>query len=164
MTADSIESLKSLYAAASDENKPEVIFGAEALVSGELIDFLIDIATNIEEYDLARIEAIKAMGLAGLNIPSHQEKVVQTLIELANEDKDYDIQSYSLQALSWYPTFTTIPTAISSLTSPDKYIVVRDAAMATLLSQKSNPQAIKLLTELANDPELGNFIKNELSN
>jgi len=163
MTADSIESLKSLYAAAIDVNKPEVIFGSEALVSGELIDFLVDIASNTEEYDLARIEAIKVMGLAGLNIPSHQEKVVQTLIELANNDEDYDIQSYSLQALCWYPTFTTIPAAISSLTNPDKYIVVRDAAVATLRSQKTNPQAIKLLNELINDPELGSFIKNELS-
>lgn len=163
MTNDTLTELKSRYEQADDNQKPDMLFGSEKLASGELIEFLLPIAQDESAYDLARIEAIKAAGLAGLKVPSHERVVVDALVLIALQDEDDDIQSYALQALVWYPHVTDIPSRIKPLLSPDTYIVVRDAALAAVLSQKNEAGARAILLNLKDDPQLGKHIRSELS-
>lgn len=162
MNTDTLTALKARYDQAGDNQKPDVLFGSESLASGDLIEFLLPIARDESAYDLARIEAIKAAGLAGLKVPSHQATVVDALVSIALEDEDDDIQSYALQALAWYPHFPDIPSQIEPLLTPDTYIVVRDAALAAVLSQKTSDGAREVLMRLKDDPELGKHIRTEL--
>lgn len=162
MKINTLEELKQKFAAANEEKKAEIIFGSEELASEDLIDFLLQAVADSNLYDLARIEAIKSVGLAGLKVESRKRKVVDMLIEVSLDDDDDDIRSYALQSLNWYVDFNDIPNKIEPLLAQTSEAIVRDAALSVLLSQKSNPESIVVLRKLEEDPEIGAYIKQEL--
>jgi HEAT repeat protein len=82
--------------------------------------FLIDVAGDPDEYDLARIEALKVLELAEVD-PGDREAVVRMLGRVLDQDEDDDVRSYAARALAG---FTEVPgvldVAASRVLDPDE--------------------------------------------
>ena len=159
MSAASVKELRAKFAKAKDSNKAEALYGAEADPSRELLEFMLELASNPAVYDLARIEAMKVIGLIGRKLDAKTEaRAARALAQIAVGDSDEDVQSYALQALTWLSTAAAELIVIAPLLDATQDLRVRDAALALLLQHKSDPNVRTLLQRFAADSKLGTYI------
>lgn len=153
-----VDDIKAKYAAArSDHERIQAIFYSEEHASGELVDFLLEIAADPKVYDLTRIEACKCLGQCGHRLPLQAPRVVEALLGLAEADHDTDVQNYALMSLEFHGALIP-PSRMAGLIAPDRDENVRDAALSILERQLPHPEAARILNGLLGDPELGKHI------
>lgn len=155
--------LKERYAAAkTGDDKCNLLASVELTPAADLVDFLTAIAQDAREFDLARIEAMRALALVGAENVEHHEAVAETLVALAVGDKDEDVQGYALQYLEWFAGVAWIPKRIEPLLDPCVYVLIRRNALCVLAAQKTNPDARRIIERLQSDPTLGKSAKRAL--
>ena len=154
-----VDDIKAKYAAArSDHERIQAIFYSEEHASGELVDFLLEIAAAPKVYDLTRIEACKCLGQCGHRLASQAPRVVAALLGLAEADHDTDVQNYALMSLEFHGALIP-PSRMAGLIAPDRDENVRYAALSILERQLPHPEAARILHGLVDDPELGRHIE-----
>lgn len=146
-------SLKKKYFLLDDDEKVNYIFEIEPVYEKEILNFLFQVSKDNKEYDLARIEAIKVLGLMATTCESDiQSHIANLLISLANSDKDDDIRIYSLQSLSLLNNLKYIPESIKDLIlNTHEYELIRESAYSVVTSQKDNSDSICILKALCSD-------------
>jgi hypothetical protein len=141
--------------ATSDDGRTKALFNSEREASPELVGFLRDIAADPKAFDLARIEAIKSLGLAASSIATEAEGAARALLTIAISDPDHVVQSFALQGLEWFPENEEVARGLQPLLAPTVHIDVRHAALAALRVHKRLGAAREALEGLLQDPELG---------
>lgn len=151
---DNKKDIFNLYHQFSDDEKVEFLYELNIDLKETTIEFLVNIAKDENEYDLARVEAIKILGLLkSSNDYIKKNQIAKTLISLAKDDNDDDVRNYALQSLSFFRDLDFIPQEIGSiLLDQNEYILVREAAYSVIASQKNNPESKTILKQLIEDP------------
>lgn len=94
MTNTFLEKLNAL----KDDQKYDFIREVEYEETDEKWDFFNAIIANESEYDLARIEALKIIGL--YEIPyQKKDKIAQSLEHIITNEEDYLVKNYAVMAL-----------------------------------------------------------------
>jgi len=152
------------YESLSDDEKVRFIFCLDDL-NPENVVFLLDVAKQANEYDLARIEAIKSLGVYALTSDAdEQEAVSSELIDLAKYDNNDDVRNYALQSLELLRNVENIPREIAGIVlGADEDDLVREAAYAVIVSQRNNPDAKAILQKLVGDAMFGKSAVRDLA-
>ena len=148
--------------ATTDHQRTEALFASEQNADDELVDFLLSIARNSKAHDLTRIEAINGLGLCGSRVPSAVPRIVDALVELANNDSDTDVQNYALMALG-HNASDVDPRRILPSLEKGRDSNSRHSALAVLRGQTHRPEVLDTLRGLVADPELGRAAKRMLA-
>lgn len=164
------------YRRTAEEGRPELLRGCEAGADRELVDFLITVAEDTTEFDLARIEAIRSLGLIASetgeepgrlfedDLDAAAAVIVDMLAGIANLDPDEDVRVWSLRALAWCDLSETalkVPAALAL--APDEDPLLREVAFEAVLAQ--SPQSAvraETLGLLAADPLFAEAVATDL--
>jgi HEAT repeat protein len=115
--------------------------------------FLIGVAEDPAEYDLARIEALKALALGEVD-PDDREAVVRMIQQLLDHDEDDEVRSYAARALAG---FAEVPGALDLATSrvldPDEDVDVRHNAFFAIERSEPTVKAISAMERCLADDE-----------
>ncbi|WP_270221114.1 hypothetical protein [Kosakonia cowanii] len=124
---------------------------------------MLEIATNIDNDDDIRIEAVKILGLYHGNYDDAfiKEVLIQIIRNDAVEDDSLIVSSInSLALLSGKEK--EIAFALS-LVQSDTYTLFKHAAFSLICQHKQQPAAIEALKELLKDNDFGRHAKRELT-
>ena len=124
---------------------------------------MLEIATNIDNDDDIRIEAVKILGLYHGNYDDAfiKEALIQIIRNDAVEDDSLIVSSInSLALLSGKEK--EIAFALS-LVQSDTYTLFKHAAFSLICQHKQQPAAIEALKELLKDNDFGRHAKRELT-
>lgn len=145
MTNTFLKKLKTL----NDDDKYDFIREVEYEETDEKWDFFNAIIADESEYDLARIEALKIIGLYGIPKP-HKDKIAQSLEHLVSDEEDDLVKSYVVMALKnfvEYPKFSNL--AIKILCTPDEDEDLKHNALSVVERLPDNVKKEILTTLLA---------------
>jgi len=110
-----------------------------------VVHFLIEIAGNPDEYDLARIEALKALEWREVG-PEARDDVVRMVGRVLQHDNDDEVRSYAARTLAGY---TEVPgvldLASGHVLDPDEDEDVRHNAFFVIERSKPTQQAISAM-------------------
>lgn len=147
MTNTFLKKLKTL----NDDDKYDFIREVEYEETDEKWDFFNAIIADESEYDLARIEALKIIGLYGIPKP-HKDKIAQSLECLVSDEEDDLVKSYVVMALKnfvEYPKLSNL--AITILCTPDEDEDLRHNALSVVGRLPDNVKKEILTTLLADE-------------
>lgn len=149
------------FDSATSEEKQEALRQIIELHDAEITRQVLALGMNTQEEDLVRIEAWRALGMAGTS-PLLNEIFEAAAQLVRNPEEDEDVQIYALQALSLLPvTEAEIQLALDVIQS-DAYILVQSAAFAIVKANKHLPHAVLALESLQTHPEFGTSAVREL--
>ena len=148
-------SLMDEYEDCSDESrKPEIIEELEEFSDEDaVVDFFIKLITDENEFDLARIEALKIFEIKDYANKSTQRKIAQTIQFVLLESVDDDVRGYAAMAAANYMAFADLEFAVSKIVrDQSENENLRFNAFAAIMRSDSSPMRIALLRELRKDP------------
>lgn len=124
---------------------------------------MLEIATNIDNYDDIRIEAVKILGLyhGDYDDAFIKEALIQIIRNDAVEDDSLIVSSINSLALLSVKE-KEIAFALS-LVQSDTYTLFKHAAFSLICQHKQQPAAIEALKELLKDNDFGRHAKRELT-
>lgn len=124
---------------------------------------MLEIATNIDNDDDIRIEAVKILGLyhGDYDDAFIKEALIQIIRNDAVEDDSLIVSSINSLALLSVKE-KEIAFALS-LVQSDTYTVFKHAAFSLIFQHKQQPAAIEALKELQKDNDFGRHAKRELT-
>lgn len=124
---------------------------------------MLEIATNIDNDDDIRIEAVKILGLYHGNYDDAfiKEALIQIIRNDAVEDDSLIVSSINSLALLSVKE-KEIAFALS-LVQSDTYTLFKHAAFSLILKHKQQSAAIEALKELQKDNDFGRHAKRELT-
>lgn len=124
---------------------------------------MLEIATNIDNDDDIRIEAVKILGLYHGNYDDAfiKEALIQIIRNDAVEDDSLIVSSINSLALLSVKE-NEIAFALS-LVQSDTYTLFKHAAFSLICQHKQQPAAIEALKELLKDNDFGRHAKRELT-
>ncbi|WP_434752806.1 hypothetical protein [Paenibacillus amylolyticus] len=149
------------FSSATSEEKQEALRQIIDLHDAELTQQILALGMNAQEHDLVRIEAWRALGMAGTS-PLLNEILEAAAQLVRNSEEDEDVQIYALQALSLLPVTEAEIQLAQDVIESDAYILVQSAAFAILKANKKLPGAVLSLESLQTHPEFGTSAKREL--
>jgi len=116
-----------------------------------VVRFFIEIAGNSNEYDLARIEALKALELRKVE-PNEKDDVVRMIGRVLQQDNDDDVRSYAARALAGYIEVSgALDIAAERVLDPDEDDDVRHNAFFAIERSKPTLQAIAAMERCSNE-------------
>lgn len=148
--------------ATTDHERTAALFASEQNADDELVDFLLSIARNSTAHDLTRIEAINGLGLCGSRVPLAVPRIVDALVQLANNDSDTDVQNYALMALG-HNAGDVDPRRLLPSFESGRDSNSRHSALAVLRGQTHRPEVLEILRGLVTDADLGRAAKRMLA-
>ncbi|MDO5106097.1 hypothetical protein [Capnocytophaga sp.] len=133
-----------------EDEKYDFIREVEYEETDEKWDFFNIIIADESEYDLARIEALKILGL--YDIPSDKKaKTAQILEKIIAEESDYLVRNYAVMALRNFTEFEPLVGIATRLVSdPNEDINIRHNALDTIEKlpvERQKPILIALLKD-----------------
>lgn len=149
------------FDALSEEEKLQALRDLTELTDNHLTQQVLAIGMNSQEEDLVRIEAWRALGLAGSS--ELLNEILHAAAQLVRDsDEDEDVQNYALQTLAILPiTEAEIQLALEVLQGK-AYILVKGAAFAVLAAHQHVSGARASLESLQSDPDFGSSAKRVL--
>lgn len=149
------------FDALSEEEKLQALRNLTELTDNHLTQQVLAIGMNSLEDDLVRIEAWRALGLAGSS--ELLNEILHAAAQLVRDpDEDEDVQNYALQTLALLPiTEAEIQLALEVLQG-NAYILVKGAAFAVLAAHQYVSGARSALESLQSDPDFGSSAKRVL--
>ncbi|MCG7384321.1 hypothetical protein [Paenibacillus sp. ACRRY] len=149
------------FDALSGEEKLQALRNLTELTDNHLTQRVLAIGMNSQEEDLVRIEAWRALGLAGFSELINE--VLHAAAQLVRDlGEDEDVQNYALQTLALLPiTEDEIQLALEVLQG-NAYILVKGAAFAVLAAHQHVSGARSALESLQSDPDFGSSAKRVL--
>lgn len=146
---------------ATSGEKQEALRQIIELHDAELTAQVLALGMNMQEEDLVRIEAWRALGMAETSPLLHNiHEAAGQLVR--NPEEDEDVQIYALLALALLPvTEAEIQLALDVIQA-EAYILVQSAAFDIVKANKHLPQAVLALESLQTHPEFGTSASREL--
>ncbi|WP_212923501.1 hypothetical protein [Capnocytophaga cynodegmi] len=158
MTNIFLEKLNAL----KDDQKYDFIREVEYEETDEKWDFFNTIIANESEYDLARIEALKIIGL--YEIPDQKkDKIAQSLEHIINNEEDYLVKNYAVMALKNFTDYQPLVILAKSIvcdSNEDENL--RHNALSAIEKLPSGPKK-EILTILLSDKYMKPYAKQILS-
>ncbi|KGP84654.1 MULTISPECIES: hypothetical protein [unclassified Paenibacillus] len=131
------------------------------LTDNHLTQQILAIGINSHEEDLVRIEAWRALGMAGTS--DLLEEILHAAAQLVRDsEEDEDVQNYVLQTLSLLPITEAEIKLAQEVLEGDAYILVKGAAFAILVAHQHVSGAKSALESLQSDPDFGSSAKRVL--
>lgn len=134
--------------------KIEILRQLEESTDREVTVFLAEVAARADEYDLARIEALKILESRGITSDSDRADVMRKLQRLLADDEDDEVRSYAARTMA---NFVKTPGARRML---GKYLLdhdedadVRHNAFFALERGGADPDTREILKRCLADPE-----------
>lgn len=142
------------FDSASSHEKQEALRQIIELHDPELTRRVLALGMCTEEDDLVRIEAWRALGMAGAS------PLLDTIREAAgqlvrNVEEDEDVQIYALMTLALLPVTEAEIKLARNVIESDAYILLQSAAFAVIKANKQLSQAVHALESLQSHPEFG---------
>lgn len=149
------------FDALSEEEKRQALRNLTELTDHHLTQQVLSIGMNSQVEDLVRIEAWRALGLAGSS--ELLKEILHAAAQLVRDpDEDEDVQNYALQTLALLPiTEAEIQLALEVLQG-NAYILVKGAAFAVLAAHQHVSGARSSLESLQSDPDFSSSAKRVL--
>ncbi|MFO0549908.1 MAG: hypothetical protein U0271_16055 [Polyangiaceae bacterium] len=155
--------LQSCLETSTAEQRRQLLYSLQSPLDEATFDVVRGVAVDPTEYDLCRIEAIKLVGLSGVQVRDLRRRASDVLLHLAVTDKDSDVQNYSLQQLAFYTDELSLPGAVAPLIDGQDDMLVSEGAFAVVCSQTTNPETETILKSLVNHHRFGARAKRRLS-
>jgi len=115
--------------------------------------FLIDVANDPDEYDLARIDALKALELGEVD-PEDRGEVVRMIRQVLDQDEDDEVRQYAARALAGFTEVSgALDVAIGRVLDSDEDVAVRHNAFFAIERSEPTPQALSLMERCLADEE-----------
>ncbi|MCP1182298.1 hypothetical protein [Paenibacillus sp. 1781tsa1] len=145
----------------SGEEKLQALRDLIELTDNQFTHQVLSIGMDTHEEDLIRIEAWRALGMAGSS--SLLDEIRHAAAQLVRDsEEDEDVQNYALQTLALLPATEAEITLAQDVLEGNAYILLQGAAFAILTAHKHIPRAILALESLQSHPHFGTFAKREL--
>jgi GST-like protein len=152
------------YMSRGDDEKCEFIRGIEFEDLPGKWELLRAVIANKDEHDLARIEALKVLEIAGIP-EEHIASFCELLVNVITTDSDDDVRNYAVAAAK---NFVNDSEAVNELiikivSDPKEDIDVRHNALSALMALWDLPRRKMVLESLQDDKKLGKHAARELA-
>jgi len=152
------------YRNSSDDRKTELLNEIEFEDIPEKWNLLRTVIADPNEYDLARIQALKILEIAG--VPDADRPVFcDLLISIIETDKDWDVKNYAVIASKNFVNDSDVlkQLIIKAVLDPKEDIDIRHNAYRAVLSFWDLPGRKVVLEKLSSDKELGKRAMQDLA-
>ena len=151
--------LRQEYIKLDDWSKVEFLTQLEFKENSDKWLLIDSIITDVNEYDLARIEAFKILEIA--DIPQYHKNILaKSLFNILISEDDYDIKNYAACALVNFIEYSFIEQlCIERLLDPEEDIDLRYCFFTALLKMKNRDELCKILKELLSDADFSRNAK-----
>jgi hypothetical protein len=152
------------YKNSDDSRKFEIMQEIEFEEFPEKWELLKLVIENKEDYDLARLEALKILEIA--NVPQPDlSSFCDLLVTVIKTDEDYDVKNYAVIASKNFinDSEELREVIIKLVVDPKEDIDIRHNAYDAVLSFFDVPRKKSVLEKLAADDEMGKFAKKDLA-
>ncbi|MGX1826643.1 hypothetical protein ACWIE6_00185 [Paenibacillus taichungensis] len=144
--------------AVSGEEKLHALRDLIELTDNRLTQQVLNIGMDPHEEDLIRIEAWRALGMAGSS--ALLGEILHAAAQLVrNPEEDEDVRNYVLQTLALLPITEAEIQLAQEVLEGDAYILVKGAAFAILVAHQHVAGATSALESLQSDPDFGSSAK-----
>jgi hypothetical protein len=120
-----------------------------------VVDLYVSVISDPEEYDLARIECIKILGLWPPATRADRQRVGRAIAQTLWPDEDYLVRQYAAMSLGAYAQDDVVFEALATVLAHDDDIDVRHNAVDSIREAGPDDRSLTLLRRMVNDPELG---------
>ncbi|WP_315794587.1 hypothetical protein [Paenibacillus sp. BIC5C1] len=149
------------FNAVSGEEKLHALRDLIELTDNHLTQQVLNIGMDPHEEDLIRIEAWRALGMAGSS--TLLGEILHAAAQLVRKpEEDEDVQNYVLQTLAILPITEAEIQLAQEVLEGDAYILVKGAAFAILVAHQQVTGATSALESLQSDPDFGSSAKRVL--
>lgn len=145
--------------------KPNIISALEDYANDDrVVAFLLAITGDEKEFDLARIEALKVLGVQGYSSQEIRNRVGSVLEHVLLYSADGDVRIYAALAAASYLDIDAVFQAIDRiLRNNDEESNLRWSAFAAIKRDGRSSRAVNLLRHLLADPEFKQSAERVLS-
>lgn len=134
--------------------KIEILRELEDLAEAEVTRFLVSIAGDPNEYDLARIEAMKILELRRFGPDDDREPVARGIQRVLADDEDDQVRAYAARALANFAAVPGVLAAVGArVLDEDEDADVRHNAFFALERSCPTEEAIDLVTKCLADEQ-----------
>jgi HEAT repeat protein len=147
----------------NDDKKVELIQNIEfADVPGKW-DLLYSVIDNRQEYDLARVEALKILEISDVPV-SQVQRFCDLLTSVINTDPDYEVKNYAvIAARNFINDSETLKALLTRVvTNNDEDVDVRHNAYSAILRITDAAVKASVLQQLTTDNELGKYARKDI--
>lgn len=157
--AEEIQAFRSAQLNQNGESplKNEIIENLERnLDSPTVVEFLLEVISDPEEYDLARIEALKIFQCWDVPSPELKTRIGERLAGVIRDDSDDLVQEWAgIAARNYVQVPEVLAASIEVLTNPEAGINARHNCLSAVEFFGPTPQTIGTLESLLEDEEIG---------
>jgi hypothetical protein len=135
--------------------KPGVIESLEGdAADPRALDFLLHVAADRNEFDLARIEALKVLEMREARNDEERRRIALVLRDVLVGDPDDDVRQYAAMAAAYYMSEGDLAEAVVGRAFDEgEDVNLRWNAFAAIKQLGPTPQGIKLLREASETRE-----------
>ena len=145
--------LKKKYSALKEWDKVEFLMQIEFETREGMWDLLNSIILDQDDYDLARIQALKILEIAEVNTP-HKAMLAQSLAQVLKQDNDDDVRNYAAIASRNFMEFDMVSAvAVEILQNNAEDMNIRYSVFSAIVGSQQADLRKLVLTQLLNDPE-----------
>jgi hypothetical protein len=137
--------------------KPNIIEALEDHAADpRALDFLLHVAADRQEFDLARIEALKVRELREARNDEERSRIALVLREVLVDDPDDDVRQYAAMAAASYMSEGRLAEAVVARAFDEgEDINLRWNTFAAIKQLGPTPQGIEVLRRASETPEFG---------
>ena len=163
MNADTISAQIAAFSAArhdADGESPEKCSVIQSLEDNSsdprVVSFLLDVISDPNGYDLARIEALKIFQLLVPSDAVTNDRIGRCIATLVKAERDVLVRQWSAIAAENFVSVDEVVAAISStLMDQDADLDVRHNCLAAVMRLVNSEQVARILRSVEYDPRLG---------
>lgn len=145
--------LKKKYTALKEWDKVEFLMQIEFETREGIWELLNDIILDPNDYDLARVQALKILEIADVATP-HKAVLATSLAHVLKQDEDDDVRDYAAIAARNFMEFEAVASlAVEILMDPAENINIRSGVFSAIVGSQQMALRNQVLTQLLNDPE-----------
>ncbi|HEV2765512.1 MAG TPA: hypothetical protein VGV38_21190 [Pyrinomonadaceae bacterium] len=150
---DEVGSLIERFEAETASRKVSVLRELEERAGDERVwPFLMKVAADEAEYDLARIEALKIMGLKEGEDEEVDRQIGQVIQRILAADPDDDVRNYAATAASRYVEVGGVLEELEKIVlDPDEDVDIRWSAFASVEEMGPTNQSKKIMNKALRD-------------
>lgn len=132
---------------------------------GVVIDFLISVASNEDEFDLARVMAFRVFENKQYRMQSDRTRIAQMIYTVLNRNKeDYLVLQYAALAAAYYMDHVQLKREVDRIMhDKEEECDLRWNAFAAVTRNPSTPQSVDSLRRLLADEEFSKSAARVLS-
>jgi hypothetical protein len=156
--------IKKIYKSKNDDEKVELINSLNFDDYDDKWDLILEVVQDENEYDLARIEALKVIEIA--NIPEIVvEKLCDIVINLLKSENDYDVKNYAfIASKNLINNSIEIKNYISEIIlSKEEDIDIKHNAYSAILKIINQIDKTEILNSLLDDKVFSKYAEKDLN-